>query len=114
MRMTMRMFFVKCVGIFTAFGCSNYAFSVYEMTPQEAFYKAVESADVEMVQKMIEIDPLLKTSLYKGNPMIWGVLQATRLKNKVVQPALKKYAKIIKLLGKSAACLKIKKVGSEP
>ncbi|HBL98196.1 TPA: hypothetical protein DDZ86_00965 [Candidatus Dependentiae bacterium] len=110
----MRMFFVKCVGIFTAFGCSNYAFSVYEMTPQEAFYKAVESADVEMVQKMIEIDPLLKTSLYKGNPMIWGVLQATRLKNKVVQPALKKYAKIIKLLGKSAACLKIKKVDSEP
>src|SRR3989339_377436 len=99
--------FMKYVGLMGLFGYYGSTCPLNITSPQEAFYKAVESADVVTVQEMMKTDRKIATSLYQGKPMLWGLVRATRLKNQVSESMLKKYARIINMVGKDAAALKI-------
>ncbi|HBL98197.1 TPA: hypothetical protein DDZ86_00970 [Candidatus Dependentiae bacterium] len=102
-----RIFFRLCAVGFLFIGTSVFPSNNDDQI--KLMYKVVEAGDVEMVQKMVEVDPSLKTNFYENKPFLWPLLRATRLKNKVEESKLKDYAKIIGLLGKDAAALNIMK-----
>ncbi len=107
--MKTHLFFVKCLAVL---GFVSYGFNVHssnQTVELETFYTAVECADVETVEKMLMINPKLKTVFYKDKSPLYPLLRATRLKNKVQKIKLKKYAKIITLFGADTAAMVVRK-----
>ncbi|HBL98200.1 TPA: hypothetical protein DDZ86_00985 [Candidatus Dependentiae bacterium] len=93
-------------------GCSGSLFPLNtEDSAAKLMLKSVGLGDLKKVKLLLEIDKKLALISDSGQSLLWGLLRATRLKNKVEEAKLKDYAKIIKLLGENAAWSWIMKKG---
>ncbi|HBL98198.1 TPA: hypothetical protein DDZ86_00975 [Candidatus Dependentiae bacterium] len=98
--MKIHLFFGRIIFVLLVSGFSPFLNSGVKEV--KLLFEAVEKADVLTVQKLLKFKPSLADCRYNSSPILWGLLQATRLENKVEKAKREDYAKIVGLLGKSA------------